>query len=435
MTSAPLMDRRLRLIVWCFITVMLTGCGADDPVESLIAGSDTFTPDVIEGFDGSGADAAGDTSEAPTGDADITPDVSPDAAPDASFDTTPDASFDTTPDASFDATPDAPDVPPDIDVGPPPPDPNEGWIGAACEDTAACDYDGPICIDASQGYPWGMCSQACDRYCPDQADHAGTFCRDTQWGGRCIARCDYSAYPNTGGCREGYRCKVIPRYNEPSVTAATCLPEGDPLFDTLDPVEQELDALGIVWGGWDYTTRSPSTHPNLDCTIDHPVRVSSPINGVDYLYYNADAPTPMSMGAELAFSLHRLSEVLKEYNIVQVLHIGTFNCRVISGTSTLSQHSFGEAIDIYGFVDDQGRRLILEEDWEHDTTTPMNYEAQVLYEISQRMYDDFIFNIILTPNYNAGHDNHFHVDLTDGSHYLGAVTPDMLHHIGPNHGH
>jgi hypothetical protein len=30
-----------------------------------------------------------------------------------------------------------------------------------------------------------------------------------------------------------------------------------------------------------------------------------------------------------------------------------------------------------------------------------------------------IFNIILTPNYNAAHRDHFHVDLTPNAHFLG----------------
>jgi len=128
--------------------------------------------------------------------------------------------------------------------------------------------------------------------------------------------------------------------------------------------------------------------------------------------------------------------VLQEYDIVEVIHIGTFNCRRISGTETLSQHGYGLAIDIYGFVDSQGEDYILERDWEHDTEQPQSRKAQILYEIGQRMHTDRIFNIVLTPNYNAGHDNHFHVDLTEGAHYIGSAdAEDDGYYFGPNHGH
>ncbi len=43
--------------------------------------------------------------------------------------------------------------------------------------------------------------------------------------------------------------------------------------------------------------------------------------------------------------------------------------------------------------------------------------------------DDDIWNVILTPNYNAAHDNYFHVDLTPGSDYIGLQTERF---IGPN---
>ena len=105
--------------------------------------------------------------------------------------------------------------------------------------------------------------------------------------------------------------------------------------------------------------------------------------------------------------------------------------RTISGTSTLSQHSFGTAIDIYGFTTSDGADYILERDWEHGTSNPSGAKARVLYEIGQRMYNDHIFNIILTPNYNSAHDNHFHVDLTPGSHTIRFGEPTERY-IGPD---
>ena len=57
-------------------------------------------------------------------------------------------------------------------------------------------------------------------------------------------------------------------------------------------------------------------------------------------------------------------------------------------------------------------------------------EASLLssFDAAHRWYDDWIWNIILTPNYNLAHDNHFHVDLSPGSHYVGATDG---RYIGP----
>jgi hypothetical protein len=259
-----------------------------------------------------------------------------------------------------------------------------------------------------------------------------TFCvGTTQGAGLCVSRCDYDLYPDSG-CREDYDCRILPRHNDSATTQGVCVPADsnqgpDPDTDCL----QGLEDAGVVWDHWDYETRYAD---GLACTIPDPIRVQSPIEGVRYRYTSHENPAPMSMGCPLALALVRLGRVLREYDIVEVIHIGTFNCRKISGTNELSQHSFGLAIDIYGFVDSRGEDYILERDWEHDTDSPQDPKAQLLYEVAQRMYEDRIFNIVLTPNFNSGHDNHFHVDLTAGAHYIGYGTDDQ-YHIGPNHGH
>jgi len=102
-----------------------------------------------------------------------------------------------------------------------------------------------------------------------------------------------------------------------------------------------------------------------------------------------------------------------------VRHLGTYNCRVISGTDTLSQHGMGDAIDLWGFDFEDSSLITLEDHWEHDTETPGTEEATWLYDTSYGWYDAKTWNVILTPNYNLAHDNHFHVDLKPGSDFIG----------------
>ena len=45
---------------------------------------------------------------------------------------------------------------------------------------------------------------------------------------------------------------------------------------------------------------------------------------------------------------------------------------------------------------------------------------RVLKEIACALWSEGIFQIVLTPNYNDAHRNHYHVDLTEGSMYLGV---------------
>ena len=69
--------------------------------------------------------------------------------------------------------------------------------------------------------PGGLCTDACERFCPDRAGAAGTFCVDLGFsdGGRCVATCGSDA-----DCRDGYACQSMPRYNEAAVSRSVCVP-------------------------------------------------------------------------------------------------------------------------------------------------------------------------------------------------------------------
>jgi len=309
----------------------------------------------------------------------------------------------------------SPDVAPDVPTGP---IPNEGWIGGPCRSPADCDQvETPLCLTGAD-YPGGQCTEACDRFCPDlDGENSVTFCIEVDGQGRCASRCDFDLYPGEG-CRAGFACRIVGRFNESSTQNSTCVPESWESVDANTACREELDALGIIWTPWDYTTQT-AAGTNLACTVNDPIRVSSPINGVEYRYYNQDTAGTMAVTCQMALALHRLGDVLRPRGVRAVLHIGTFNCRQISGSQSLSQHAHANAIDIWGLEREDGSRAILEQHWEHDTTNPQTANGRLLYEVAHGMYDNRVFNIILTPNYNAAHDNHFHVDLTEGSHYIG----------------
>jgi hypothetical protein len=131
-------------------------------------------------------------------------------------------------------------------------------------------------------------------------------------------------------------------------------------------------------------------------------------------------------------AVYELSALLREYNIQEVAHIGTYNCRTIAGTNTLSRHSFGDALDIGALFTNTRQEYNLVRHWEHDTTTFRTEEGRILYEIGVQMHERGIFNMVLTPNYNAAHDNHFHVDLTPGASYHGKMDEEA-HYCGLEH--
>jgi hypothetical protein len=310
----------------------------------------------------------------------------------------------------------------------PPPD-LLGFIGSACESDLDCPFDGGVCL--TEGFPDGHCSVACELYCPDLDGYPVTFCVDgddlpdsSLEGGWCVSRCSFGAYPE-GGCREEYGCSVETRHSEPGTEMYACMPGA---ASDLSECHQELVDRGV---GFEPTVRTidfPDGRPDKECEIIDPVWVESPVFGVELKYYDGE-PTPRVLAScDMAHALADTIEDVAPYGVSALRHIGTYNCRMIAGTDMLSEHSFASAIDIYGFDFDDERLWTLEDHWEHDTTAPSTDAGRFLYESAHRWYDDWIWNIILTPNYNVGHDNHFHVDLKEGFHDLSMTSG---RYIGP----
>ena len=81
-------------------------------------------------------------------------------------------------------------------------------------------------------------------------------------------------------------------------------------------------------------------------------------------------------------------------------------------TSTLSVCTFCSVNDDW----------VIDPDSEETCAAPAEPGADAfLHETICALKDAGVWNIVLTPNYNADHRNHFHVDLTSGAHYLGYL--------------
>lgn len=182
-----------------------------------------------------------------------------------------------------------------------------------------------------------------------------------------------------------------------------------------------LDALGLDW-----TVAAPERG------IADPVRVQPVIGGVTYRYETSTTPTAMLMDCALAPRLVQLSALVSEYGIVEIEHIGIYNYRCIGGGNpdtdgcTPSIHAFAQAIDLHAFHLADGTVYDVTTDFVitvRNDSCPIASSSEadrVLKAIACRLVDERIFNIVLTPNYNADHRDHFHCDLTEGAMYLGS---------------
>ena len=207
---------------------------------------------------------------------------------------------------------DAEAPPPMPDMGlMPDPEVNRGWIGGPCGGDGHCDYEQAFCLTDEDGYPRGMCSLDCERFCPDLDGMPVTFCIGdvVAGGGACVQRCDYNAFGGTG-CRPGYRCETRPRFNEMEVGRGVCVPGDAPVMGPgTGGCFEELNARGVNYQRAAPISDAVDDAPHLMCLIDETVRLESPVNGVTFQYLDNE-PASMTMTCDLAVALHKLGQLI-----------------------------------------------------------------------------------------------------------------------------
>jgi hypothetical protein len=92
--------------------------------------------------------------------------------------------------------------------------------------------------------------------------------------------------------------------------------------------------------------------------------------------------------------------------VTEIKQISAYSCRemVGAGTSHISEHAFGNALDVAGFTLADGRTISVVKGWRGSAE-----EQGFLHDV--QLYACETFNTVLAPGYNAAHYNHIHVDL------------------------
>ncbi|HTM94911.1 MAG TPA: extensin family protein [Croceibacterium sp.] len=129
---------------------------------------------------------------------------------------------------------------------------------------------------------------------------------------------------------------------------------------------------------------------------------------LDKLPIAGRAEMTCALGAGLALWERRvqpLAETMLGSRIARIEHFGTFSCRRVYGRSTgnWSEHSTGNAIDVAGFVLADGRRVTVAADWKD-----AGKDAAFLHHARDEACE--IFGTVLSPDYNAAHADHLHLD-------------------------
>ena len=145
------------------------------------------------------------------------------------------------------------------------------------------------------------------------------------------------------------------------------------------------------------------------CGLTKPFRVTALQNGE--VAFNAtstlDCPMIAALDEWLAQTVQPIAEARFGQRVAQINSMGAYSCRGLNGSSRgrLSEHAFGNALDIGGFVLADGRSISIMRDW----TRGDEQTQAFLRDVHAGACDTF--TTVLSPGSNQFHYNHIHIDL------------------------
>lgn len=128
-------------------------------------------------------------------------------------------------------------------------------------------------------------------------------------------------------------------------------------------------------------------------------------NGVSFRPADMTALCPMSAASYIWLrEVDKFAEDIFGSGLKRIHHFGTYSCRNIAGTNRLSEHAFANAWDVSGFELRDGRLISVLKDWD-------GAPARRKFLRAARRSGCDLFRVVLTPDYNAAHKDHFHLDM------------------------
>jgi len=147
----------------------------------------------------------------------------------------------------------------------------------------------------------------------------------------------------------------------------------------------------------------------LTTPVATPVVLTGAVGGVSFRPAQRDRPIELS--CELAARLPSLARLLRAHGVRAVQVNSSYRDQ-----PRVSFHTFGLALDISAFETAAGS-LVVARDYELApdqptcAATPRSEAARSLQTLACALAASGLFSTVITPNYNVGHRDHFHLDI------------------------
>lgn len=213
---------------------------------------------------------------------------------------------------------------------------------------------------------------------------------------------------------------------EPTANETTAAPTAPPprfrySAMTRDECEAELTLRGI------------SFQRETAKGVLAPVRLKGPLHGVTFRTngnHDGDEGTIWDIAdCRLVLSLDDFSQILAAHDIVEVRHYSMYRRapKRWPDDKIGTRHNGGLALDAAKFIKSDGTKLDVLDDFKgkryrkvcgKEAPKGKTEAARELRELVCSALDIGMFSVILTPNFNRAHRNHFHLELTPGVKWL-----------------
>jgi hypothetical protein len=145
---------------------------------------------------------------------------------------------------------------------------------------------------------------------------------------------------------------------------------------------------------------------NEGCGFSDAVEVDEARHGLSRSF---TASCPLAVAWAL-FDSHVVGPAARRHlgrDVVRITHVGTYACRNINhrAAGRRSEHATANAIDIAGFVLADGQQVTVRRDWMGGDPR----HAAFLRDVRDGACA--FFDVVLSPDYNEAHHDHFHFDM------------------------
>jgi hypothetical protein len=152
----------------------------------------------------------------------------------------------------------------------------------------------------------------------------------------------------------------------------------------------------------------PNRNDGGGCSAINSVLLSGagvPISNVSAI----QCPLASALTAWVRGSVQSAARAAFGTQLARIETMGAYSCRNIIGGrgSGLSEHASANAVDISAFILADGRRITVQQGW-NGSADEQDFLRTIRKSACTR------FQTVLSPDYNAAHYNHFHLDMGRG---------------------